>query len=117
MLKAKRALEKVWDSGHAIIELPLVENHDVLARELDVAGLEVVYRGAADAELKDSFADRVKAVRKRLGKSQEEFARDFGLEVKTLRGWEVGKIPDRGNRTLFRMIEDEPDTVMRILSK
>ncbi|WP_181820412.1 helix-turn-helix domain-containing protein [Paracoccus versutus] len=115
MLKAKRAVERALEEGDAVIDLPMVEDRTVLANDLTAAGMAVTFRSAEDLELKENFSNRVKMLRERLGKSQEEFARDYGLDKKTLQGWELGKTPDRGNRVLFRIIEADPITAKRLV--
>jgi DNA-binding transcriptional regulator YiaG len=117
MLVAKRAVEKALAEGTAVIELSTVEDQVTLARELEAAGLAVTYRSALDRELKDHFSARLKGLRQRLGLSQEEFARDYSLDKKTLQGWEIGKMPDRGNRHFIRMIERDPETVKRLVNE
>ncbi len=58
----------------------------------------------------------VKSVRKRLGLSQTEFAVRFGFKLATVRGWEQGRRrPDPSARVLMRIIEREPDAVLRAL--
>jgi putative transcriptional regulator len=117
MLIAKRAVEKALAEGTAVIELSTVEDQAALASELAAAGLGATFRSALDRELKEHFSVRVKDLRKRLGLSQEEFARDYSLDKKTLQGWEIGKTPDRGNRHFIRMIEKDPETVKRLVNE
>lgn len=58
----------------------------------------------------------VAAIRKRLGLSQEVFARKFGLSAATLRDWEQGRRRmDRTARALLKVIEHAPETVERAL--
>ena len=60
------------------------------------------------------LAARVKAVRGRLGLSQPDFARRFGLSIGTVRDWEQGRrMPEGAARVLLRVIEREPDAVAR----
>lgn len=117
LLKSKRAVEKALQDGIAVIDLPKVEDCAMLAADLAAAGLEVCVRSAEDRDLKAHFAARLKGLRNRLDLSQEEFARDYSLDKKTLQGWEIGKVPDRGNRMLIRMIEKDPVEAKRLLNK
>lgn len=56
----------------------------------------------------------VAAIRKRLGLSQETFARKFGLSAATLRDWEQGRRRmDRTARALLKAIDHAPDAVER----
>ena len=59
----------------------------------------------------------VKAIRRRLGLSQAQFAARFGFSVRTVQQWEQGRaIPDRPARILLKVIERAPETVERVLS-
>ncbi len=117
MLKAKRAVERALKEGTAVIVLPMVKDQKALAADLETAGIATTFRSITDRDLKKHFADRLKGLRKRLGMSQEEFARNYNLDKKTIQGWEIGKIPDRGNRHLIRMIEKEPATMRRLVNE
>ena len=58
----------------------------------------------------------VRAIRKRLGLSQSEFAGRFGLGVATVRDWEQGRqLPDQAARSYLLVIEREPEVVGRAL--
>ena len=58
----------------------------------------------------------VRAIRKRLGHSQSEFARQFGFGVATVRDWEQGRYqPDQAARSYLLVIEREPEIVARAL--
>jgi putative transcriptional regulator len=58
----------------------------------------------------------VKAIRQRLGLSQEEFARRFGFSASTLRNWEQGtRRPETTARILLTIIEKAPNIVEGIL--
>ena len=60
----------------------------------------------------------VAAIRKRLGLSQDRFAKRFGLSAATIRDWEQGRrTPDRIARNLLAVIEYAPETVERALAK
>jgi putative transcriptional regulator len=61
---------------------------------------------------------RVKALRQRLGMTQEAFAKAFHLPVTTLRDWEQRRsVPDAPARALLLAIEREPETVRRLLAE
>lgn len=56
----------------------------------------------------------VKQVRAKLGLSQQDFAREFGLNLAALRDWEQQRRVPRGPaRTLLRIIDREPDAARR----
>jgi putative transcriptional regulator len=60
--------------------------------------------------------DDVKAIRQRLGLSQEQFAARFGFSVETIRNYEQGhRQPSGPARVLLRIIAAEPDAVTRAL--
>lgn len=65
-------------------------------------------------------ARRVVAVvglRRRLGLTQDEFARRYRLPVGTVRDWEQGRsVPDAPARALLRAIEGEPEVLARVLA-
>lgn len=58
----------------------------------------------------------VAAARKTLGLSQDNFARAFGVSPGTVRNWEQGRRqPDGPAKVLLRVIEKEPEAVLRAL--
>ena len=60
----------------------------------------------------------VKAIRAKLGMSQEEFANAFGLNLAALRDWEQQRRMPRGPaRTLLKIIDREPIAVRRALAR
>lgn len=60
-----------------------------------------------------SFA---KHVRWKLGLSQEEFARRFGIPLETLRDWERHRSkPDQAAESYLKVIAKDPDGVMKAL--
>lgn len=88
---------------------------------------------AADADTAPIFTDRelararrvvpakatnVKALRRRLGLSQVQFAQRYGFSVETIRNYEQGhRQPTGPARTLLQVIAAEPDTVTRALAR
>ncbi len=60
---------------------------------------------------------RVKALRQRLGMTQEAFALAFHLPVNTLRDWEQRRsTPDAPARALLLAIERDPKAMKRLLA-
>lgn len=58
----------------------------------------------------------IQKARKRLGLSQDRFAEAFGVSASTLRKWEQGqRSPTGAAKTLLKMIEREPEAVIRAL--
>ena len=78
-----------------------------------------IRRGEAKPSRVAKFAAvDVKAIRRRLGKSQAEFARMIGVSVATLQNWEQGRRrPEGAARAFLRVIEREPAAVQRALAE
>ena len=105
--RAKRAMEELLDAGRVFVDLPMVE---------DVATLSIELRSAeiAAAPVEPATTVDVRALRQRLGLSREQFATRFGLEVETLRNWEIGRRePDTTARSYLRVIANDPEQVER----
>jgi putative transcriptional regulator len=59
----------------------------------------------------------VKKIRRRLGPSQEAFARKYGFALSAIRDWEQGRRrPERSARILLKIVEKEPEAVTRALA-
>ena len=71
----------------------------------------------SDEKLARGFPPKaLAALRKRLGLSQAEFARQFMFNLRTLRDWEQGRRQPEGiARTYLRVIERNPDAVRAAL--
>jgi putative transcriptional regulator len=60
----------------------------------------------------------VRAVRRRTGLTQAEFARRFGFPLGTLRNWEQGiRTPLGPARALLLVIDAKPEAVLRALTR
>ena len=60
----------------------------------------------------------VKAIRRRTGMSQQEFARTFSLNLAALRDWEQQRRMPRGPaRALMQIIDREPEAARRALQR
>ncbi len=58
----------------------------------------------------------VRAIRRKVGMTQDEFAGRFGFSVNTLRHWEQGKRqPEGPARAYLRVIDRAPRTVQKVL--
>lgn len=58
----------------------------------------------------------VKAIRVRLGMTQQEFAVRFGFSVNTVRHWEQGRrVPEGPTRAYLLVIDREPKAVQKAL--
>ena len=77
-----------------------------------------IRRGEAKPSRVVEFAPvDVKAIRRRLGKSQSEFARMIGVSVSTLQNWEQGRRrPDGPARALLRVAAVNPEAVAAALA-
>lgn len=86
-----------------------------LARSVRQAGR--IRRGVAKASRAFSFAPAdVKAIRRKLRKSQREFALMIGVSVATLRNWEQGRrTPEGPALALLRVASVDPKAVTRAL--
>jgi putative transcriptional regulator len=77
-------------------------------------------RGAADLEgyrVHVPVDVDVKAIRRRLKLTQDEFSRRFGIPQGTLRDWEQGRRrPEGPARALLLVIQHEPKAVERALA-
>lgn len=59
----------------------------------------------------------IQKARRKLGLSQDQFADAFGVSASTLRKWEQGqRSPTGAAKTLLKIIEREPDAVVRALN-
>ena len=59
---------------------------------------------------------RIRAIRKRVARSAQEFERHFGIPAATVNNWEQGRrSPDPAARALLLVIEREPEAVLRAL--
>lgn len=93
------------------------EDFDQLVTSIRQAGR--IRRGEAKASRVKVFKEvDVKAVRRRLGKSQTEFARMIGVSVATLQNWEQGRRrPDGPARALLKVAAENPEAVAAALGK
>lgn len=58
----------------------------------------------------------VRAIRHRTGLSQTQFARMFGVSLRTVQNWEQNRSePDGPARALLQVVEREPQAVLRAL--
>ncbi|MBB4284682.1 helix-turn-helix domain-containing protein [Roseospira goensis] len=58
----------------------------------------------------------VKALRERMGLTQQAFARCFGFSVGSVRNWEQGaRRPEGPARVLLKVIEKRPEAVLEAL--
>ena len=109
MLKAKRAVEAALERRANVLEVPRVENRAALAEDLQAFGFAVSIVSPRHVD--------IRALRDRLGLTQEQFALRFGLELDALRNWELGRrAPDPAARSYLAVIDRAPDAVQAALS-
>jgi len=60
----------------------------------------------------------VKAIREKMGMSQQSFCATFGISIGTLRHWEQGLRTPRGAaRVLLKVVEQNPQAVIRAINE
>jgi len=108
LLQAKRAVERMIESGEASIHLSTVEGERELARELGAAGVSAAKVEARPVD--------VQALRKRLHMTQEAFARTYAVPLAVLQNWEQGRSePDAAAVAYLNVIASRPDEAARAL--
>jgi DNA-binding transcriptional regulator YiaG len=106
---AKKVLEELAEGKTAYVEAPSVADYAGLKQRM-MSQKITVHR----IELRPVD---VKALRMRLGVSQEAFAGRYGIDVATLRNWEQGRTtPDGPAAVLLQLIDRDPDKVMELLA-
>ena len=106
MLRAKRAIEVMLADGEVVVGVPTVENLSTLAIELRKAGVKAasIVTGSID----------VRALRLKLGMTQEQFARRYNLDLDALQNWEQGRrLPERAVLSYLRVIAADPALAAR----
>jgi putative transcriptional regulator len=78
-----------------------------------------ILRGEARPSREFTFsAQDVQAIRKKLRKSQDEFALMIGVSVATLRNWEQGRRQPHGPaRALLKIASENPKAVEKALGR
>ncbi|MBW9267980.1 MAG: helix-turn-helix domain-containing protein [Candidatus Thiodiazotropha sp. (ex. Lucinisca nassula)] len=83
-----------------------------------VQEMDEIVKGKKKASRSFDFPDpEVKAIRHRLGVSQEKFAIILGVSKRTVENWEQGRRhPTGAARSLLRIVEADPEHAMKALS-
>lgn len=106
---AMKVLAELVAGKISYVEAPAVRDYSRLAQYLGsqgVAAYRVVRRKV-----------NVRALRKRLGMSQEAFAGRYGLDVATVQNWEQGRTtPDGPAATLLQVIDRDPEKVAELMT-
>jgi putative transcriptional regulator len=101
VLRGKRAVEAMVAHKRAFVLIPKLESFEMLAAELAAAGVKATRIACDDVD--------VKAIRQRLGLTQEQFALHYGLELDAVRNWEHGRRkPDTAAQSYLRAISNDP---------
>ena len=108
-----RTVKKVFDTltagRAAYVEAPLVADYETMKQT-------IAHENVAVHRIEPRDVD-VKALRARLGISQEDFAGRYGLDVATLRNWEQGRTkPEGPAATLLQLIERDPEKIVELLA-
>ena len=75
-------------------------------RDVSVAGVERAHMGR-----------RIRRLRHRLGLSQEEFARTYGIPVANIRQYEIGRhMPPPAVRAYLKVIAEAPDVAAKAVA-
>lgn len=88
---------------------------DELVESIKEAGR--IHRGEIPPSRKFVFEPMdIKKIRRRLGRSQSEFALMIGVSVATLRNWELGRrVPEGPARALLQVAAEKPEAVVYAL--
>lgn len=93
--------------------------NDEMFNELleSVQEMDEIVKGKKQASRSFEYPDpEVKAIRDRLGVSQEKFAIILGVSKRTVENWEQGRRhPTGAARSLLRIVEADPEHAMRAL--
>lgn len=105
---AKKTVDALARGETSYVEAPAVRDYEALKKTLMGENIAV-------HQVRTRRVD-VKALRARLGISQEDFAGRYGLDVATVRNWEQGRTtPDGPAALLLQLIDRDPDKVMELL--
>ncbi len=98
-------LKRVRATSDKDITKWIADDPDTAPELTPEAKLRVIYNPALP---------NVRRLRERLGMTQAEFAKRFGLSRRTVEQWEQGRtVPDRPARILLAVIERDPRLVER----
>jgi len=82
-----------------------------------VQEMDAIVKGEKEASRRFDFPDpEVKAIRERMGISQEKFAVILGVSKRTVENWEQGRRhPTGAARSLLRLVAADPQHAMQAL--
>jgi DNA-binding transcriptional regulator YiaG len=106
---ARKAIDELAAAKTAYVEAPSVADYSELKRKM-------ADQNVAAQRIERRVVD-VKALRARLGVSQEVFAGRYCLDVATVRNWEQGRtIPEGPAAALLQLIDRDPDKIVELLA-
>lgn len=106
---AKKTIESLAGGQTAFVEAPAVSDYEDFKKRM-------MSRNVAVHRIVKRTVD-VKALRARLGISQEAFAGRYGLDIKTLQNWEQGRTTPEGPAAiLLQLIDRDPEKVVELLA-
>jgi DNA-binding transcriptional regulator YiaG len=106
---AKRVVDDLSAHRRAFAWTPAELDRNALQREAGLHGVEISYPTLRRVD--------VKALRTRLGMSQEAFAGFYGLDLDTVQNWEQGRTrPDKPAMVLLHLIDKDPDAILALLA-
>ena len=108
LLRAKRAIEAMVAERKTFVLVPKVESLASLTHELAEAGVRATALPTGSLD--------VRAIRAKLGLTQEQFAVRYGLDIDAVRNWEHGRrTPDTAARSYLNAIGADPEAVAAAL--
>lgn len=106
---AKKAVDQLVAGEIAYVAAPAVTDYDLLRSKVEEQAVEVRRIVLRPVD--------VKALRARLGISQEEFAGRYGLDLATVRNWEQGRTrPEGPAAALLQLIDRDPGKIVELLA-
>jgi putative transcriptional regulator len=92
------------------------EHFDALVESVREGGR--ILRGEQKPSRVFDYGDHLKKLRKRLGKSQSEFASMIRVPVSTLQNWEQGRrMPQGPALALLKLVESLPEKSLKVLQQ
>ena len=88
-----------------MVAVPTVEPGNGLTRDLRRPGVAAARVGAASVD--------IRALRQRLGMTQEEFALRYNFKLRALQNWGQGRLPDALVQSYLRAIARNPKEVAK----
>ena len=109
--RAHSIITRLAEGERVAVMVPVVENVETFERDLLAADVVPTRRQAPEKV-------DVRAIRDRLGLTQEEFAARFALDPASVRNWEQGRTrPEAPIRSYLRVIDKHGEVVEEMLSE